>query len=150
MGTAQQIREEFQLTKGHHPYQKWKQRTYITEGMFDLLSILNSSEKLETEYDLLVLNSTAFVEKTIKIIDYYLVIELYLDNDRNGKQTTQKLIEHSKDCKDRSPQDKDFKDINEWLMASAKELNGQGIQDVFLLPQKRSCFAPGGRKVKRK
>ncbi|MDT7828852.1 toprim domain-containing protein [Pricia sp. S334] len=122
----------------------------VTEGMFDLLSILESYEKLESEHDFLVLNSTAFVQKAMRIIDGYSGIELYLDNDRNGKQTTHKLIRHSKDCKDRSTLYKDFKDMNERLMGSTEELIGQGIQDVFLLPQKRSCFSPDGRKVKRK
>ena len=122
----------------------------ITEGIFDLLSLLDSSERLETEYDFLVLNSTAFVQKAMKIVDGYSAIELYLDNDRTGKRTTQKLIGHSKRCVDRSTLYKDFKDMNERLMGSTKDLNGQGIQDVFLLPQKRSCLAPDGRKTKRK
>ena len=131
------------IKKGHT-------KLIVTEGMFDLLAILEVSENIESEYDFLVLNSTAFVQKAMKIIECYSNIELYLDNDINGKQTTQKLIGHAKDCNDRSRLYKGFKDMNEWLMGSTTDLNGQGIQDVFLLPQKRSCFAPGGRKVKRK
>ncbi|WP_373519850.1 toprim domain-containing protein [Pricia sp.] len=122
----------------------------VTEGMFDLLSILENSEKLESEYDLLVLNSTAFVQRAMKIIDGYTGIDLYLYNDENGRKTTQKLIGHPQDCNDRSSLYKGFKDINERLMGSTEDLNGQGIQDVFLLPQKRSCLAPDARKVKRK
>ncbi|WP_373519702.1 toprim domain-containing protein [Pricia sp.] len=122
----------------------------VTEGMFDLLSILESNEKLGTEYDFFVLNSTAFFQKAKNIIEGYSSIELYLDNDRTGKRITQKLIGHSEYCKDRSTLYEDFKDMNEWLMGSTIDLIGQGIQDVFLLPQKRSCFAPDGRKIKRK
>jgi len=125
-------------------------RLIVTEGMFDLLSILEVSENIESEHDLLVLNSTAFYQKAIKIINGYTSTLLYLDNDLNGKQTTQKLIGHSNRCVDRSTLYKDFKDMNERLMGSTTDLNGQGIQDVFLLPQKRSCLAPGGRKTKRK
>jgi hypothetical protein len=40
--------------------------------------------------------------------------------------------------------------MNEWLIYSTKDSFGQGIQDVFLLPQKQSCFTPDGRKVKKK
>ena len=40
-------------------------RLIVTEGMFDLLSILDSTEKLELKYDFLVLNSTAFVQKAM-------------------------------------------------------------------------------------
>ena len=102
----------------------------VTEGMFDLLSILEGNENLEMEYDLLVLNSTAFVQKAMKIVEDYSSIELYLDNDLNGKKMTQKLIENSENCEDRSTLYKDFKDINEWLMGSTKDLIGQGIQEL--------------------
>lgn len=122
----------------------------VTEGMFDLFSILDSSENLESEHDLLVLNSTAFVLKAMKIIEQYSSTLLYLDNDPNGTQTTQNLMGQCMNCEDRSTLYKDFKDINEWLMGGATDVNGQGIQDVFLLPQKHSCFSPDGRKVKRK
>jgi hypothetical protein len=122
----------------------------ITEGMFDLFSILDSNERLETEYDFLVLNSTAFVQKAMKIMDGYASIDLYLDNDTSGRQTTQDLIKQFNNCKDKSSLYTGFKDMNEWLMGDGKDVIGQGIQDVSLLPQRQTCFAPGGRKVKRK
>ena len=122
----------------------------ITEGMFDLLSILEVNTNLESEYDFLVLNSTAFVQKAMEILDDYSNIELYLDNDKNGKETTQKLIKHSKNCKDKSKLYSGFKDMNEWLIHGSKKGIGQGVQDVFLLPQKQTCFTPGGRKEKYK
>jgi 5S rRNA maturation endonuclease (ribonuclease M5) len=122
----------------------------VTEGMFDLLSILDSTEKLEMEYDFLVLNSTAFVQKAMKISNDYTHIDLYLDNDVNGKQTTQKFIRHFNNCKDKSSLYAGFNDMNEWLMGGAMDSIEQGIQDVFLLPQKQTCFTPGGRKEKMK
>ena len=122
----------------------------VTEGMFDLLSILECNGNIESEYDFLVLNSTAFVQKAMKIIEQYSNTLLYLDNDPNGKQTAQNMMRHSKNCEDRSTLYAGFKDMNEWHMGGATDVIGQGIQDVFLLPQKRSCFAPDGRKIKRK
>ncbi len=122
----------------------------ITEGMFDLLSILDSNEKLESEYDFVVLNSTAFAQKAINLVDGYSNVELYLDNDENGKRTTQKLMMYSKNSEDKSMLYKGFKDMNEWLIHTAKNGLGQGTQDVFLLPQKQTCFTPGGRKEKMK
>ena len=122
----------------------------VTEGMFDLLSILECNIKLESEHDLLVLNSTAFVQKAMRIIEGYTSTLLYLDNDPNGKRTTQNLIGNSKNCEDRSTLYAGFKDISDWHMNGASDVIGQGIQDVFLLPQKRSCLAPGGRKTKGK
>ncbi len=122
----------------------------ITEGMFDLLSILDWNENLELEYDFLVLNSLAFVQRAMKPIDGYNEIDFYLDNDENGKRTTQKFIGYSKRYKDKSGLYTGFKDINEWLMDNPKNTLGQETQDVFLLPQKQTCFAPGGRKEKKK
>ncbi|WP_339840203.1 toprim domain-containing protein [uncultured Maribacter sp.] len=122
----------------------------ITEGMFDLLSILDSTNNLELEYDFLVLNSTAFLNKAMKVIDDYHQIDLYLDNDRNGKATTQKLIAHSDNCLDKPSLYEGFKDMNEWLIFNAKNGFGQGVRDVFLLPQKQTRFTPGGRKEKEK
>ncbi|MDC6387737.1 toprim domain-containing protein [Maribacter sp. PR1] len=122
----------------------------VTEGMFDLLSILEGTEESNLVYDFLVLNSTALVKKAIKLMDPYDRIDLYLDNDTTGKATTQNLMARSNNCLDKSSLYEGYKDMNEWLIFKAKNGFGQEAQDVFLLPQKRSCFAPGGRKVKKK
>ena len=122
----------------------------VTEGMFDLLSIIEVSPRLEAEYDFLVMNSTAFVSKASEIMNGYLQIDLYLDNDANGKRTTEKLMVRSNNCLDKSIIYKGFKDMNEWLIFNARNGLGQGARDVFLLPQKQTRFTPGGRKVKKK
>jgi|GEM_PF-6578084 len=36
--------------------------------------------------------------------------------------------------------------MNERQAANVEYAIGQGIQDVFLLPQKQTCFTPDGRK----
>ena len=126
------------------------EKLIVTEGMFDLLSIVSYNGILEAEYDFLVLNSTAFVSKASEIMSGYLQIDLYLDNDTNGQRTAQNLMEHSNNCIDQSIIYKGFKDINEWLIYSAKKGLGQGTRDVFLLPQKQTRVTPGGRKVKKK
>lgn len=122
----------------------------VTEGMFDLLSILEWNKEIETEYDFLVLNSTAFLQKGMKVIDGYTQIDLYLDNDSTGKRTAKKLKKFSKNCKDRSGLYMGFKDMNEWLIHITKKGLGQETQDVFLLPQKQTCFTPDGCKEKKK
>ena len=126
------------------------EKLIVTEGMFDLLSILDSTKNLESDYDFLVLNSTAFLKKVMNVIDGYNQIDLYLDNDLTGKVTTQKLINHSNNCLDRSSLYMGYKDMNEWLIYNAKNRIGQGARDVFLLPQKQTRFTPGGRKEKKK
>jgi len=122
----------------------------VIEGMFDLLSILSYNEMLEAEYDFLVLNSTAFVSKAMEIMKDYMQIDLYLDNDANGKRITQRLMTSSDNCLDRSMLYEGFKDMNEWLVCNAKKGLGQEARDVSLLPQRQTRSAPDGRKEKEK
>lgn len=150
MGTTEQILQNSSSPKDITHIKNGNNKLIVTEGMFDLLSILDGTGKLESEYDFLVLNSTAFVQKAMEIIDGYISIELFLDNDTNGKGTTKKLIACSKSCKDKSKFYLGFKDMNKWLVHRSKKGVGQGAQDVFLLPQKQTCFTPGGRKEKKK
>jgi len=122
----------------------------ITEGMFDLLSLTEINKNLASEYDFLVMNSIGFLEKVKQISSHYRTIDLYLDNDTNGKLTTENLINHSNKFKDKSKLYEVFKDANEWLIDCAKKGFGQEAQDVFLLPQKQTCFTPEGRKENKK
>jgi hypothetical protein len=117
----------------------------VTEGMFDLLSILCHQTDLRQKSDFLVMNSTVLIQKAISISKGYAAVELYLDNDPNGRSVTETLMEH-RDAKDMSFIYKGPKDMNEWQSANAKYAIRQGIQDVFLLPQKQTCFTPDGRK----
>ncbi|MDE3741690.1 toprim domain-containing protein [Maribacter polysaccharolyticus] len=122
----------------------------VTEGVFDLLSLLSYNEIFEAEYDFLVLNSTAFVSKAMEIMKGYLQIDLYLDNDPNGRRTTQQLMARSTNCLDISMLYEGFKDMNEWLVNYAKKGLGQEARDVSLLPQRQTRFTPDGRKEKEK
>jgi len=126
------------------------EKLIVTEGMFDLLSILEGTEESNLEYDFLVLNSTAFLKKGMKVIDSYSQIDLYLDNDQNGKGATQKLMARSNNCLDRSMLYEGFKDMNEWLIFNAKKGLDQEARDVSLLPQSQTRFTPDGHKVKKK
>ncbi|MCG2462810.1 toprim domain-containing protein [Flavobacteriaceae bacterium F89] len=94
----------------------------VTEGMFDLLSIMETDKGLQEEYDLLVLNSTALVKRAMGYLDGYTRIELYLDNDDSGKRTAKTLMENNKDCIDRSGLYKGFKDINEWIVSGGPKI----------------------------
>jgi hypothetical protein len=96
------------------------------------------------------MNSIGFLEKVKEISSHYRTIDLYLDNDTNGKLTTENLINHSNKFKDKLKFYEVFKDANEWLIDCAKKGFGQEAQDVFLLPQKQTCFTPEGRKENKK
>jgi hypothetical protein len=85
----------------------------------------------------------------MSILKGYSSIELYLDNDFNGRSVTKRLMKH-RDAKDMSFVYKGHKDMNQWLMENAKKGLGQEARDVSLLPQKQTRFTPGGRKEKNK
>ncbi len=87
--------------------------------MFDLLSMLTYYPEFRNEntIDFLVLNSTAFADKAIEFLNTYDTIELYLDNDNTGKRVTQKLLDSSKNCTNKSGLYKNYKDINAWLVS---------------------------------
>ena len=89
----------------------------ITEGMFDMLSLLERDKELREGNDLLILNSLAFVEKAFGLIDSYESIALYLDNDKAGKRAVGILMEQSPKFRDMSYVYKDFKDVNAWWMS---------------------------------
>ncbi|MCK0192209.1 toprim domain-containing protein [Arenibacter sp. F20364] len=92
-------------------------RLIVTEGMFDMLSLMERDKKLRGENDLLILNSLAFVEKIPGLFESYESVQLYLDNDKAGKRAVEILLEQSPKCRDMSNLYKDFKDVNAWWMS---------------------------------
>lgn len=130
-------------------FQSGHKKLVVMEGMFDMLSILELIPNVQETHDFLILNSTAFVENALAYFKYYDQIDLFLDNDGKGKEKTELLLKQSHNTNDNSHLYNGFKDMNEWLMGETNDGFGQGIQDVFLLPQKQSCFAPHGRKEKK-
>ena len=104
----------------------------VTEGMFDMLSLMELNPKLESQFDFLVLNSTAFINKLLGKVDEYDSLELYLDRDARGIKITQQLMAVSKKCIDKSKLYEGFKDMNEKHIAEVKNGFGKGRQDVFL------------------
>jgi len=130
-------------------FQSGHKKLIVTEGMFDMLSLLELIPNIQDTHDFLILNSTAFIETALAYFKDYDQIDLFLDNDGTGKEKTELLLKQSYNTYDNSHLYDGFKDMNEWLIGVSKECIGQGIQDVFLLPQKQSCFAPDGCKGKK-
>ena len=88
----------------------------VTEGMFDLLSLMEIKPEIRNTHDLLVLNSTSFLHKVELLADTYETIALYLDNDNAGRSASEKLITNHQKCKDHSEEYNGYKDVNEWLL----------------------------------
>lgn len=89
----------------------------IFEGFTDYLSfkILEKSlEKFSSDY--LILNSVSMIGKTTELIKKYPTVELYLDNDRTGDDTTQILIRRYAESEDCRTLFQNHKDLNEFLM----------------------------------
>ena len=104
----------------------------ITEGMFDMLTLMELIPEIGNSHDVLVLNTTAFVKRMIKEIGEYENVELFLDRDKTGLGMTELLLEKSPNSRDMSFLYEGFKDMNEWKVKSAKDEVRQRIQDVSL------------------
>ncbi len=104
----------------------------ITEGMFDILTLMELMPDIGNSHDLLVLNTTAFVKRMITEIVEYENVELFLDRDKSGLGVTELLLEKCPNSKDMSSLYVGFKDMNEWMVKSAKDEVRQRIQDVSL------------------
>ena len=92
-------------------------RLIVTEGMFDMLSLMEKDKNLKENNDLLILNSLVFIEKTLGLLDSYESVQLYLDNDKAGKRAVEILLEQSPKCRDMSYVYKNFKDVNSWWIS---------------------------------
>jgi len=95
---------------------KSKSTLIITEGLFDMLSLLTMEYSLFSRADLMVLNSTSLAERAAEYLLDYDLVELYLDRDITGFKTTEYLFEKSKNCVDRSELYQNFKDPNDWIL----------------------------------
>ncbi len=104
----------------------------ITEGMFDVLTLLELMPDIGNGHDLLVLNTTAFVKRTITEIGEYKEVMLFLDRDETGLGMTELLLKKCPNSRDMSFLYRGFKDINEWKVKSAEDEVRQRIQDVSL------------------
>ncbi|RIV35501.1 DNA primase [Flagellimonas lutimaris] len=104
----------------------------ITEGMFDMLTLLELMPEIGNGHDLLILNTTAFVKRMIPKIVEYEDVKLFLDGDGTGLGMTELLLEKCPNSRDMSFLYEGFKDMNEWMVKCAKDEVRQRIQDVSL------------------
>lgn len=101
--------------KSYSLISKEKEKVQLFEGMFDLLSLGTMDRDLMNTSDCLVLNSLSFLFKSFPVLSRYQRIDSYLDNDRAGREATQKLKEFSRNVKDCSFSYREHKDLNEKL-----------------------------------
>ena len=94
-----------------------KKEICIFEGFFDFLTYLNLPNVQISNSDYLILNSTAMFFKVEEKLKEYEKIVLFLDNDLNGKNLTEEIINKYVNVEDCSMLYLDFKDLNEWFLS---------------------------------
>ena len=92
----------------------------VAESFFDFLSlkIIEQNVEINTNSDYLILNSTALFskeERDFNSYNSYERIELFLDNDRSGKETSQKFLSLFSQAENHSFLYRDYKDLNDFL-----------------------------------
>lgn len=88
----------------------------IFEGFLDFLSFIEiyGIEKVNNS-DNLILNSVALLEKNISILNNYLEIEIWLDNDEAGNKFSNLILNQFPNANDFRKKYLGFKDLNEFL-----------------------------------
>ena len=90
-----------------------KNEICIFEGFFDYLTY-RQMRKDEVS-DFLILNSTAMFFNIEKRLEFYDKINLFLDNDLNGKSLVKSILNSYENVEDCSLIYENFKDLNEWF-----------------------------------
>ncbi|WP_333887616.1 toprim domain-containing protein [Sphingobacterium siyangense] len=94
------------------------QKVAVFEGFTDALSFIEMQKSFQG--DLLVLNSTAMLQKALVLLDSYSEISLFLDNDPTGRECAQEILKSFPNAKDFAHLYSDYKDLNEYLIAKRK------------------------------
>ena len=93
----------------------------VFEGFFDLLTYQTIHKDQSELTNFLVLNSLAFFERSLLLMEKHVSIKLCLDNDDAGRKHTAMALKRSPKFEDSSRLYKGYKDINEWLTRSGKQ-----------------------------
>lgn len=87
----------------------------VFEGFMDFLSALTWFNTYAPTSDTIVLNGVGFLDRFIDLMPGYTKINLWLDNDRAGKEAAKRIQELRPDAVNRSlllfPKNKDFNDF---------------------------------------
>ncbi len=99
----------------------------VFEGFFDFMSYQTLNQNQPELTNFLVLNSLAFFERNLLLMEKHESIHLYLDNDTAGRKCTSLAEKRSLKFKDESKLFSGTKDLNEWIIKAEKV---QQIQQV--------------------
>lgn len=94
----------------------------LLEGFTDFLSLLELKKQEHLNTNFLILNSVNLLAKSIDILKKHEEVFLFLDNDKAGKDTTEKLENLGIKGTNSSEFYQGFKDINEYLVAQKEKV----------------------------
>ena len=94
----------------------------VFEGFFDYMTYHSLKKNVDINTDFLILNSTAMFFKVKNQLRCYKKINLFLDNDSNGKLLANKILENYENVEDCSMLYKDLSDLNEWVCTGRKPI----------------------------
>jgi hypothetical protein len=101
----------------------------VFEGFFDFLSYQTIHQKqIHPLTDFLVLNSLAFFERSLLLMEKHKHIHLYLDHDEAGKKCLDVALKRSVKYKDESSLYNGYKDLNDWVMHFGKLEHKQSLK----------------------
>ena len=111
----------------------------VFEGFFDFLSfmVIHGYEAFK-QYDYVILNSLAFLEKAFSILDAYKTAHLFLDNDTAGESCCKLAIARSNSFRNASNLYEDCNDLNQYL-------TGSGTAEMYRNPIIKDSL-PGNNK----
>ena len=87
----------------------------------DFLSVLELNFRSEKNSDFIVLNSLAMLNKSMEVLKAHQQVFSFLDHDHPGKVAFQNLAASGMNVLDGSALYKNYKDVNEYLVAMRRQ-----------------------------
>lgn len=99
----------------------------VFEGFFDFLAYKQiHHNQQENNSNFLILNSTAFFDKSIDKMLQHSSVHLFLDNDKTGQKCSELAINlDSKKFIDERPMYRQYNDLNDWLISFGRSQKQQ-------------------------
>jgi hypothetical protein len=107
--------------KSYSFLKKGREKLFVLEGMFDLLSLAAIIPEETERADLLILNSLSFIPEVLPLFKNYKTVTLYLDRDPSGIEANENILKNYPQCKNGSSLYEGFKDLNEMLVKNRKD-----------------------------
>lgn len=114
----------------------------VLEGFMDFLSVVqidhSDFKKLTKDSDFLVVNSLRLLNRCLPLIQSHKEVNLFLDNDLAAKEAKESLKNKGVHFKDTSTLYPQYKDVNEYLIATKELKQSKDMEQTQDMPRRRS------------